>query len=150
MTVPAIGLRVRFRDPDKPESVVTAQFATVRGHREMKDALDKCARLDVAENIAIRRQILASVRLQEAATEEELTAAGEAYAAAVAAKDAASLALIDATREFVEAGFRLAGASDEQVEYLASCVALEDLADLKAKAMFGAGVLDFTARGDRT
>lgn len=143
-----LGLIVKLPDPASPANLVTSQFATIRGHREMEQLLRDCAKADVAEWKAARAFQLAVERLQDAKA-DELDAAAEAAGKANEERIAAHQAVCDAVRAFVEGGFRLAGSSPEKAAELAALVGPEQLDDLKAKCQFGAGVLDFTREAAR-
>jgi hypothetical protein len=74
---------------------------------------------------------------EDNATPEELEAAR------LKADDATEQTLRQ-TYAFVVAGFKLAGATDERAEELASIVDIERVDELKARCVYGAGCMDFT------
>lgn len=139
-----LGIKVKFVDPENPANIVNAQFATIRGHREMKDLLSECARKEVAETIALRSYAIAAQAMDKAATQEELLAAGIVYSEADEKRRKASEELVEAVEKFVVQGFLLAGSTQENAEKLASLVGPEQLGELRLKCQFGAGVVDFT------
>lgn len=133
-----IGLRVRLQDPDDPTQVINAQFATLRSNPQLGDMLKAIARMDVAESVALKELQKVAKRFDEDdATQEELEAAR------LKADDATEQTLRQ-TNAFVVAGFKLAGATDERAEELASIVDIEKVDELKARCVYGAGCLDFT------
>lgn len=144
-----LGLKVKFTDPANPAEVVSAQFATVRGHKEMKDLLDACYDLDARETIALRRYAVAAKELDEAETPEAVDAAGILFSDADKARREVSEKLLDAVHRFVVQGFVLAGSTPENAEQLSMLVGPEQLAELRVKCAFGAGVLDFTGAAAR-
>jgi len=139
-----LGVKVRFIDPENPAAVIDAQFATIRGHGEMRKYLEDCARAEVAETIAIRRFAIASEELAEASDEAEIEKASEAINAANEKRIEAGDSLIEAVHKFIVNGFELAGSTHENAEALAMLVGPEQLAELRLKCAFGAGVVDFT------
>jgi len=141
------GIKVTLRDPDDSTNVIRAEFATARTHPELKDKLKTIASCDTKESLLGRRRELAMGELATATTETELNEAAEALQKATDAVNDASMALFEAIRDFIVAGFQLAGATQELAEKLAGLVDVERLPELKAKCLFGAGVVDFT-RGD--
>jgi hypothetical protein len=143
MSIP-LGIKITLRDPEDSAKLIHAQFATVRSHPELKDRLKRCALLDVRESVAVRRMQLADRKLWDAEDDAAIEAAEKALAAAVAVRNEVTEELIAAARDFVEAGFRAAGSTQEHASWLADRVAMEDLPELKAKCLYGAGALDFT------
>ena len=133
-----IGLRVKLQDPDDPTQIINAQFATVRSNPQLKDMLTNIARLDVAESVELR--LLQKVA--KAFDEGEVD--GKALELARLDADEATAKTLEAVHAFVVAGFKLAGASDERAEELASIVDIEKVDELKARCVYGAGCLDFT------
>ena len=134
-----IGLRVKLQDPDDPTQIINAQFATVRSNPQLKDMLTNIARLDVAESVALKC-------LQKVAESFDKNGFdnGEVLEKARLAADEATAKTLEAVHAFVVAGFKLAGASDERAEELASIVDIERVDELKARCVYGAGCLDFT------
>ena len=133
-----IGLRVKLQDPDDPTQVINAQFATLRSNPQLGDIPKAIARMDVAESVALKELQAVAKRFDEdTATPEELEAAR------LKADDATEQTLRQ-THAFVVAGFKLAGATDERAEELASVVDIERVDELKARCVYGAGCLDFT------
>lgn len=143
MSIP-LGVKITLRDPEDSTKLIHAQFATARSHPELKKLLERCAELDVKESAAVRRMQLADHRLWEAETEDDITAAEANLTALVAARNVVTEQMVAAARDFVEAGFRFAGADEEHASWLADRIAMEDLPELKAKCLYGAGALDFT------
>lgn len=141
------GIKVTFIDPSDATKTITAEFATVRSHPELRKLLDEAARLDTADTIATARHGKALEAFARATTPEDIEATATLVASASEASTAASWALLDAIRTFIITGYALAGATPDLAEQLADLTPAERLADLKAKCMFGAGVLDFT-KGD--
>ena len=139
-----IGLKITLKDPANPANIINAQFATVRGNPQLKDLLQKIADLDVAENIALKKLSLAAAELDAAEDAAAVDALSEKLKSLRHAADNATCALLEATRAFIVAGFALAGASDERAEDLTDAVGIENIQELKAKCLFGAGCLDFT------
>ena len=139
-----LGLKVKFKDPENPANIISAQFATVRGHGEMKGLMEACARADVAESVELRRYSIAADRLAAAETDEELLKAADALNAANEARLKAGDAVLEAVHRFVARGFELAGATPDLAEQLSMLVGPEQLAELRVKCAFGAGVVDFT------
>lgn len=139
-----LGIKITLRDPEDAAKLIQAQFATVRSHPELKGLLSRCAELDVKESAAVRRMQMADRKLWDAETDEDIAVAEDALVALVAARNEVTEELVNAARAFVEAGFRLAGASEEHASWLADRVAMEDLPELKAKSLYGAGAMDFT------
>ena len=133
-----IGLRVKLQDPDDPTQIINTQFATVRSNPQLKDMLTNIARLDVAESVELR--LLQKVA--KAFDEGEVD--GKALELARLDADEATAKTLEAVHAFVVAGFKLAGASDERAEELASIVDIEKVDELKARCVYGAGCLDFT------
>jgi len=142
--MPALGLKVKFIDPENPANIINAQFATIRGHQEMRELLSECARKEVAETIALRGYSIAAQVIDKASTPEELLSAGVCFSDADEKRRKASEELIDAVSKFVVQGFVLAGSTQENAERLASLVGPEQLGELRLKCQFGAGVVDFT------
>jgi hypothetical protein len=142
-----LGLKVKFIDPENPANVINSQFATVRGHGEMRNYLADCAKAEVAEAVALRRYNVAQEALDTAKTAEELNTAADALVIANDERIATGQALLDAVHTFVVKGFELAGADTVNAENLAQLVTLEQLTELRVKCQFGAGVLDFTKQG---
>ncbi len=138
-----LGIKVTFRDPEDSTKLIHAQFATVRSHPELRDHLTLCARLDVKESAAVRRMQLADQALWSAEA-AEVDAAEKALQIAADARNAVLGEMMQAAREFIEAGFVAAGATAEHASWLADRVAMEDLPELKAKCLYGAGAVDFT------
>ena len=133
-----IGLRVRLQDPDDPTQVINAQFATLRSNPQLGDILKAIARMDVAESVALRDlQKVAKSFDEDNATQEDLEAAR-------LKADEATETTLRQVHAFVVAGFKLAGATDERAEELASIVDIERVDELKARCVYGAGCLDFT------
>jgi hypothetical protein len=133
-----IGLRVKLQDPDDPTQIINAQFATVRSNPQLGDILKAIARMDVAESVALRDlQKVAKAFDEDNATQEDLEAAR-------LKADEATETTLRQVHAFVVAGFKLAGASDERAEELASIVDIEKVDELKARCVYGAGCLDFT------
>ena len=133
-----IGLRIKLQDPDDPTQVINAQFATLRSNPQLGDILKTIARMDVAESVALKELQAVAKRFDEdTATPEELEAAR------LKADDATEQTLRQ-TYAFVVAGFKLAGATDERAEELASIVDIERVDELKARCVYGAGCMDFT------
>lgn len=133
-----IGLRVRLQDPDDPTQVINAQFATLRSNPQLGDMLKAIARMDVAESVALRT-------LQKVAKAfDEGEADGKALELARLDADEATSKTLEAVHAFVVEGFKLAGASDERAEELASIVDIERVDELKARCVYGAGCVDFT------
>ena len=143
-----LGIKITLRDPEDPAKLIHAQFATVRSHPELKELLSRCAALDVKESAAVRRMQLADRRLWDAETEADIIAAETDLAALVAARNVVTEEMVAAARAFVEAGFVAAGATPEHASWLADRIAMEDLAELKAKCLYGAGSIDFTQASD--
>jgi hypothetical protein len=138
-----IGLRVKLQDPDDPTQIINAQFATVRSNPQLKDMLTNIARLDVAESVALRDLQNVAKKFDEGiSTEKELEAAR------LKADEATENVLLE-VHAFVVAGFKLAGATDERAEELASIVDIEKVDELKARCVYGAGCLDFTKAAGR-
>jgi hypothetical protein len=133
-----IGLRVKLQDPDDPTQIINAQFATVRSNPQLGDILKAIARMDVAESVALRDlQKVAKAFDEDNATQEDLEAAR-------LKADEATETTLRQVHAFVVAGFKLAGATDERAEELASIVDIEKVDELKARCVYGAGCLDFT------
>ena len=133
-----IGLRIKIQDPEDPTQIVNAQFATLRSNPQLGDILKAIARMDVAESVALKElQAVAKRFDEEDATQEELEAAR-------LKADEATEQTLRQTHAFVVAGFKLAGASDERAEELASLIDIEKVDELKARCVYGAGCLDFT------
>lgn len=143
-----LGIKITLRDPEDPAKLIHAQFATVRSHPELKELLSRCAALDVKESAAVRRMQLADRKLWEAETEADIAAAEAFLSQLVAARNTVTEEMVAAARAFVVAGFAAAGASDEHASWLADRVAMEDLPELKAKCLYGAGAMDFTKASD--
>ena len=143
-----LGIKITLRDPEDPAKLIHAQFATVRSHPELKELLSRCAALDVKESAAVRRMQLADRKLWEAETEADIAAAEASQSQRVEARNAVTEEMVAAARAFVEAGFVAAGASEEHASWLADRVAMEDLPELKAKCLYGAGAMDFTKASD--
>jgi hypothetical protein len=143
-----LGIKITIRDPEDSTKLIHAQFATARTHPELKDLLKRCAELDVKESVAVRRMQLADRRLWEVETEEEIVAAETALQERVAERNAVTEEMVAAARAFVEAGFAAAGSTPEHASWLADRIAMEDLAELKAKCLYGAGSIDFTQASD--
>jgi hypothetical protein len=140
-----IGLRVKLQDPDDPTQIINAQFATVRSNPQLKDMLTNIARLDVAESVALKKLQQEAKDFDE--TEDNYWLKQEAVEKLEKARldaDAATAATLEAVHAFVVAGFKLAGATDERAEELASIVDIEKVDELKARCVYGAGCLDFT------
>lgn len=141
-----LGLKITLRDPDDPAGVIHAQFASVRACPALRDRLAAIARADVAEGLALRRLAIASEALAAADTMEEADRAADGLAELRLQADAATLALVEATRDFLAEGFAAAGADPDRTADLADCVPPEDVAQIRARCLFGAGCLDFTRR----
>ncbi len=139
-----LGLKVRFPDPENPAGVIVSQFATIRGHGEMKRLMEECARAEVKETVELRKYAMAAQRLSDAETMEEVDAASNAMEEANESRLKAADALVEAIHQFVVRGFELAGSTPENAEALSCLVGPEQLAELRVKCSFGAGVLDFT------
>lgn len=139
-----LGIKITLRDPEDSAKIIHAQFGTVRSHPELKELLKRLAELDVKESAAVKRMQMADRKLWDAETEEEIAAAESALVVKVAERNQVTEELVAAGRAFVEGGFRAAGASEEHASWLADRVAMEDLPELKAKCLYGAGALDFT------
>jgi len=138
-----IGLRVKLQDPDDSTQIINAQFATVRSNPQLGDILKAIARMDVAESVALRDlQKVAKAFDEDNATQEDLEAAR-------LKADEATETTLRQVHAFVVAGFKLAGASDERAEELASIVDIERVDELKARCVYGAGCLDFTKAAGR-
>ena len=138
-----IGLRVRLQDPDDPTQVINAQFATLRSNPQLGDILKAIARMDVAESVALRDlQKVAKSFDEDNATQEDLEAAR-------LKADEATETTLRQVHAFVVAGFKLAGATDERAEELASIVDIERVDELEARCVYGAGCLDFTKAAGR-
>jgi hypothetical protein len=138
-----IGLRVKLQDPDDPTQIINAQFATVRSNPQLGDILKAIARMDVAESVALRDlQKVAKAFDEDNATQEDLEAAR-------LKADEATETTLRQVHAFVVAGFKLAGATDERAEELASIVDIEKVDELKARCVYGAGCLDFTKAAGR-
>ena len=138
-----IGLRIKIQDPEDPTQIVNAQFATLRSNPQLGDILKAIARMDVAESVALKELQAVAKRFDEDdATQEELEAAR-------LKADEATEQTLRQTHAFVVAGFKLAGASDERAEELASLIDIEKVAELKARCVYGAGCLDFTKAAGR-
>lgn len=138
-----IGLRVKLQDPDDPTQIINAQFATVRSNPQLGDILKAIARMDVAESVALRDlQKVAKAFDEDNATQEDLEAAR-------LKADEATETTLRQVHAFVVAGFKLAGATDERAEELASIVDIERVDELKARCVYGAGCLDFTKAAGR-
>lgn len=141
-----IGIKVTFKDPDNPASLINAQFATARSNPEMKNLLRAIAEADVAENIALKALEVADAKLQ--ASEDPASMRDELLKLRNSADDA-TCAMLEATRAFVVRGFELAGSPKEQAEELADLVDPSDVAMLKVRCLYGAGTLDFTKGAGR-
>ena len=114
-----IGLRVRLQDPDDPTQVINAQFAALRSNPQLGDIVKAIARMDVAESVALRDlQKVAKSFDEDNATQEDLEAAR-------LKADEATETTLRQVHAFVVAGFKLAGASDERAEELASILRKE-------------------------
>jgi hypothetical protein len=99
--------------------------------------------MDVAESVALRDlQKVAKAFDEDNATQEDLEAAR-------LKADEATETTLRQVHAFVVAGFKLAGASDERAEELASIVDIEKVDELKARCVYGAGCLDFTKAAGR-
>lgn len=139
-----IGLRVRLQDPDDPTQVINAQFATLRSNPQLKDMLTNIARLDVAESGALKKLQHAAKKFDEEEGEGDIRGAVKELERARLEADNATAQTLEAVHAFVVAGFKLAGATDERAEELASIVDIEHVDGLKARCVYGAGCLDFT------
>ena len=146
------GIKIDYTNPEDPTQLIHAQFATIRTCPELNGLLLECARLDVAENRALKLMAIAYGKVDKAETPEEVDAATDELQKAAAERHNASIALAEAVRAFVKRGFELGGSSPETAEMLAAITPPERLAELKSACMFGAGTLDFTAKRaeDRT
>lgn len=143
------GIKVTLRAPEDSTKIINAEFATVRSFPAMGEALNRIAKASVTETIAGRRVDVAYAALQEATTAEAINVAADALQAAQEAQDATGVEIFEALRAFVELGYELAGAPPAVVERLTMATDITDLAQLKAKCLYGAGVVDFTKRGDQ-
>ena len=133
-----IGLRIKIQDPEDQTQIINAQFATVRSNPQLGEMLKKIAVLDVAESVALKE-------LQKTAEAfDNGEADSEKLVDARLAADEATGKTLDAVHVFVVEGFKLAGATDDRAEELASLIDIEKVDELKARCVYGAGCLDFT------
>ena len=135
-----IGLRVKIQDPEDPTQIVNAQFATVRSNPQLGEMLRGIAKLDVAQSVAVHRLEKVARNLDD--PEKEVDA--EAIEKARLEADEATNRTLEATHAFIVEGFKLAGASAERAEELASLIDIERAVELKARCVYGAGCMDFT------
>jgi len=142
----ATGIKIDFKDPNDETQLIHAQFATIRANPELDTLLRECARLDVAENRALKLMAIAYGKVDRAGTPEEVDAATEELQKAADERHTASVRLAEAVRAFVTRGFELGGSTPEAASALADITPPERLAELKSACMFGAGALDFTKR----
>lgn len=144
------GLKVKFKDPEDETKLITADFATIRGHQEMDKYLRNIAKLNVEDSVVGKKFNILYNQLEKCEDISEIDKLKKSLVACQEAKTNAELAIIDAIHKFVEEGFKLAGANENQITKLANCVGLEQLDELKTKCMYGAGVVDFTKTDDQT
>ncbi len=142
----ATGIKIDFKDPNDDTQLIHAQFATIRACPELDGLLRECARLDVAENRALKLMAIAYGKVDKAETAEAVDAATEELQKASEDRHAVAVKLADAVHAFVKRGFELGGSTPETAEMLADITPPERLAELKSACMFGAGALDFTRR----
>jgi hypothetical protein len=140
------GIKIDFKNPNDNTQLIHAQFATIRSAPELDGLLRECARLDVAENRALKLMAIAYGKVDKAETAEEVDAATAELQKASEDRHAVAIKLADAVHAFVKRGFELGGSTPETAEMLADITPPERLAELKSACMFGAGALDFTKR----
>ena len=144
-----IGIPVRLR-PTDPETLEesagfeTAVFATVRRCPALLKCFKAFNKLDVKEDSARVRTILARRKLLDAETPEDIEAAEADAITTADAHEDANAKVADTVYEFLVTGFKAAGYTEEQADRYASMVPVERIRELKQAALVGSGRLDFT------
>lgn len=147
MSYHGIPIRLVPTDPETHEPLgnfETAVFATIRRCPALDHHLTEFNRLDIAEDAARAKAILARRELINAETTEAVDAAEAKAQEATANLHKISMALADTIHEFLLCGFKGAGYNDEQAERYAAMVEPDRLQHMKSAAALGSGRLDFT------
>ena len=143
------GIPIRLV-PDNPEThepesnFETVVFSTVRRTPELQAHLNEATRLDIAEDGARARVILARRALLDAETPEEIDAAEATTQTAAGKLNEITADLAGTVHSFLLCGFKGAGYDDEAAERYAAMVPPERVNELKVAALLGSGRLDFT------